>query len=327
PGTLLFLAVCLPWYVAAQIRNPEFFREFILRQNFARFGSPLYHHIEPFWYYFPLTLLGLLPWTIYIAAAVTESVRKLWARKREYLVAEDALSLFLLIWFLVPVVFFSLSQSKLPGYILPALPAATLLLAVYVRQHALAASVQPILRIALHSVVASALMVPGLMAQYIVLQHRIPWGKACAISLTLAVILAIGISVTLRSVGLRMLRFVTLVPVILSVSAVLRIGAPSLDSLLSARPLANQVRSLAISPLPIAVFNVSRETQFGLAFYCDQGIDRYEYGQVPAGEHLLIAREGLQAQIAAGARGARVSYLGSFAPQGLDYYLVSPRTP
>ena len=49
PGILLFSVVALPWYIAVQVRNPEFYRVFILEHNVARFGSNLYHHKEPFW--------------------------------------------------------------------------------------------------------------------------------------------------------------------------------------------------------------------------------------------------------------------------------------
>jgi hypothetical protein len=73
----------------------------------------------------------------------------------------------------------------------------------------------------------------------------------------------------------------------------------------------------------MAVARISRETEYGLAFYRNQVIDRYELGQIPAGEHLLVAPEGSQTAIARDVVGRRVSYLGSFAPQGLDYYWVS----
>jgi hypothetical protein len=71
------------------------------------------------------------------------------------------------------------------------------------------------------------------------------------------------------------------------------------------------------------VAHVSREIEFGLAFYRNQTIDRYDSGQVPPGEHLVVAPEGSQTAIAKQVAGRRVSYLGSFAPQGLDYYWVS----
>jgi 4-amino-4-deoxy-L-arabinose transferase-like glycosyltransferase len=324
PGILLFLVVALPWHIAVQIKNPEFFRVFILQHNLARFGTNLYHHQEPFWYYVPVVLLGLIPWTVFMAASLAESIRVWWAERQQMLESEDALNAFLVIWLAVPLVFFSLSQSKLPGYIVPALPAGTLLLAEHVRRRVTDGESPGIFLIVLHSIVAAAPIVPALMIQYMVLQHRLPWGKAAAISFTFAAVLAIGIAITLRTkLGFGALRFITLVPVVLAVAAILRLGVPALDSTLSVRPLANEISHLENKPLLLAVSGVSRETEYGLAFYRNQVIDRYEWGQVPAGEHLVVAPEGSQAAIAKQVAGRRVSYLGSFAPQGLDYYWVS----
>jgi 4-amino-4-deoxy-L-arabinose transferase-like glycosyltransferase len=327
PGVLLFCAVTLPWYIAVQMRNPEFFRVFILEHNLARFGADVYHHKEPWWYYLPVTLLGLIPWTMFAVEAVTERIRAWWAQGRELLQSETGLNAFLLIWLMVPVVFFSFSESKLPGYIVPALPAGTLLLAEYVRRRISADEHEQLLPIVLHSVVASLPIVPAMLLPYVLQQHRLPWGQATAISCGFAVVLVIGIAITLRSqFGLRVLRFVTLVPVVVAVAAVLRLGAPVLDATLSARPLAAALRRVESKPLPVAVFQISRETEYGIEFYCNQSTDRYELGQVPSGEHLLVAPEGAQTNIARRTPGRRVAYLGSFAAQGLDYYWVSARS-
>ena len=323
PGILLFGALVLPWHIAVQIKNPEFFRVFILQHNLARFGTNLYHHPEPFWYFFPVLLLGLIPWTVFVAASFAENVRAWWTERRQMLGSEDALNAFLVIWLTVPVAFFSFSQSKLPGYIVPALPAGTLLLGEYVRRRVTDGERPSILLIVLHAIVAAALIVPAVMIQYIVLQHRFPWDKVGAVRFAIAAGLAIGIAITLRTrLSLGALRFVTLVPVLLAVWALLS-GAHALDSTLSVRPLANEIGHLENKQLPLAVSGVSRETEFGLAFYRNQIIDRYESGQVPAGEHLVVAPEGSQTAIAKQVAGRRVSYLGSFAPQGLNYYWVA----
>jgi 4-amino-4-deoxy-L-arabinose transferase-like glycosyltransferase len=324
PGVVLFLVVALPWHIAVQIKNPDFFRVFVLQHNLARFGTNLYHHPEPFWYYLPVVLLGLIPWAVFVVAALVETIRVWLTERQEMLGSEDALNALLVIWLAVPVVFFSFSQSKLPGYIVPALPAGTLLLAEYLRRHVTVSESPNIFVTILHSVVAASPVVSALMIQYIVLQHRLPWGKAAAISFSFAAVLVIGIAITLRTkLGFGALRFVTLVPVVLAVAAILRLGAPALDSTLSVRPLANEISHLENKPLPLAVAHVSREIEFGLAFYRNQTIDRYDSGQVPPGEHLVVAPEGSQTAIAKQVAGRRVSYLGSFAPQGLDYYWVS----
>jgi len=324
PGVLLFIAIALPWYVLVQMAAPEFFRVFILEHNLARFGTNLYHHKEPFWYYAPVVLLGLVPWTVFACAAAVETVRAWWNERQQMFDCEDALNAFLVIWLIVPVVFFSISQSKLPGYILPALPAGTLLLAENVRHRFTEERGRPGWLAAIsHAVVAAGPLVAALMIQYLVLQHHLPLGKALGISMSFAAVLALGITLTLRSqAGWRALRLVTLVPVVLAVAALLRLGSPALDSTLSVRPLAQDISHLETKQLPLAVFHTSREIEFGLAFYRNQVIERYESGQVPAGEHLVVAPEGSQAIVAKQVNGRRVSYLGSFAPQGLDYYWV-----
>jgi 4-amino-4-deoxy-L-arabinose transferase-like glycosyltransferase len=328
PGLLLFCGVALPWHIAVQARNPEFFHVFILQHNFGRFGANLYHHKQPFWYYVPVVLLALVPWTVFIVTALLETVRGWWPERGRQFSRDsfrsDPLSAFLVIWLVVPIVFFTFSQSKLPGYILPAIPPATLLLAEYVRRH-IGEDKRPAMTVvALHSVVAALPLIPAMMIPFILLQHRLPWGGMMAISVTLATGLAIGIAATLRAqAGLRMLRLVTIVPAILAVTAALKIGAPAVDATLSARPLAEVIGRMENKSLPLAVFQTKRETEYGLAFYRNQAISRYERGEMPAGEHLLITPEGLQAAVAKQASGRRVSYLGSYAAQGLDYYWVA----
>jgi 4-amino-4-deoxy-L-arabinose transferase-like glycosyltransferase len=330
PGILLFSLIALPWYIAVQLRNPDFFRAFILQHNLQRFSSNLYHHREPFWYYIPVVLLALLPWTVFAVAAIAETVRAWWSEGREMLKSggerEDALNVFLLIWLFVPVVFFSLSQSKLPGYILPALPAGTLLLAEYVRRHNAADDRPGTVPLILHSLFAGAVLVPALLVGQILFLRRITWGTPALIALAFATVLALGIAFTLSMpTRLRMLRFVTLIPVVLAVAAVLRLYAPALDKALSARPIALELGKLGSTSLPLAVFQVPRETEFGLAFYRNQKIDRYEddNGRIPAGEHMVVAPTGSHEDLVKQAGGRRVLYLGSFAPQHLDYYWVS----
>ena len=328
PGIGFFALTVLPWYIAVQLKNPEFFRVFILEHNLGRFGKDLYHHTQPFWYYVPVALLGVVPWTMFISVAMIESIRVWWREKKELFESKYPLPVFLIIWLIIPIGFFSFSASKLPGYILPALPAGTLLLAEYVRRHAVADVIDDnrpsLVLIVMHSLVAALPVVAALMMQYIVFQHSLPWNRATAISAGFAAVLAIGITLTLyRPLGLRMLRFVTLVPVVLGLGAALRLGAPALDASLSARPLAQEINRVDNRSLPVAVLRVSRETEYGLHFYRNQRIARYESGEVPAGEHLLITPEGWQKNIAKWTPGRRFTYIGSVAAQGVDYYWVA----
>jgi 4-amino-4-deoxy-L-arabinose transferase-like glycosyltransferase len=324
PGIVLFCAVALPWYVAVEIRNPEFFRVFIVEHNLARFGTNLYHHKEAFWYYLPVVLMATVPWTIFIAGAVIDYLAAWWASGRR-LSSEDALGAFLGIWLAVPVVFFSISQSKLPGYILPALPAATLLLCVYLQERATADAGPGNLRIVLHSAVAALTMVPALMVGYIVLQHRLPWGRATGISVALAAVLFAGLAAVLKRYGLRVLRTATLLAVLLAVAIGIHRGAPMVDATLSLRPVAVQALQLESKPLPFAIFLLPRESEYGLQFYLNQALGRYELGEIPAEEHLVVAQAGSQERMARRAAGRRYAYLGNFAAQHIDYYWVAAK--
>jgi len=330
PGILLFCAIVLPWYFAVQLHNPHFFSEFILEHNLGRFSKNLYHHTEPFWYYIPVTALALVPWTVFVIAALVQPVR-LWLSKRgQSSEAENglqnSLAIFAACWFLVPVVFFSISQSKLPGYILPAIPAGGLLLADYLWQSLKSTEPKPVATwlAVLHALVAAALIVPALLIAYLVAQHRLPGGRPMVVALAVAFVLCAGIALTLvRKTGLRMLRFVTLIPVVLTLGAVLKLGSVALDQMLSARPLAFEIARMQTRPLPLAIYHVRRELEYGLTFYRNQVTFNYDWGSVPQHEHLLVAPENSQVEIARLVAGRRVSYLGHYAAQHVDYYWIA----
>jgi len=329
PGILLFCAIALPWYVAVQMRNPQFFREFILQHNLARFSSDLYHHRQPFWYYLPVTALALVPWTVFVIAAIVESARVWWAERKSASGEPDLelqFNVFTCCWLVVPVVFFSISQSKLPGYILPALPAGAVLLAEYLRRHLAQEQEEAVSKglVVLHALVAAVPIVPSVLIAYLVALHRLPAGRPMFIALAIAFAMAAAIALTLASRSrLRMLRFVTLIPAVLSVAAVLKLGSVSIDQKLSMRPLAVELVSVETRQLPLAVYGVSREMEYGLAFYRNQAIVRYERESVPAEEHLLLAPATWKVNVAMKTAGRRVLYLGNYAPQDVDYYWVS----
>ena len=75
--------------------------------------------------------------------------------------------------------------------------------------------------------------------------------------------------------------------------------------------------------LPLAVYGVSREMEYGLTFYRNQPAVRYEAGSVPAEEHLLVAPATWKVNVAIQTTGRRLLFLGHYAPQNVDYYWVS----
>jgi 4-amino-4-deoxy-L-arabinose transferase-like glycosyltransferase len=319
PGILLGLAIAPPCYALAQMRNPQNFHVIVVAHNPARFGSKLYHHPEPFWYYMPVTLLGWFPWSIPTLAATVAAVRKLRAP------LSDTLYAFLLVWIALVVVFFSLSQSKLPGYVLPAIPAGAILLARY-----MCAQTSEKLATWLRFTIAAgmallsfAMISAALVIQYLLLQHRFPW-EAPPVPLVAASIVPIVVFISLIKSELRALRISALVPTILALAIALRFGAAPLNETLSARPVAKELADFNSHHLPVAVFLVPRETEFGLGFYRDQMASNYQMRQIPTGEHVVVAAQGFQRSIAQES-GRRVTYLGNLPPQKLEYFYVAAR--
>jgi 4-amino-4-deoxy-L-arabinose transferase-like glycosyltransferase len=119
-----FCGTALPWYILCARRNPDFFRVFIIEHNFKRFLTPEFQHIQPFWYYGPIVLIAVFPWTLLLPALLRDLGR---ARTANSIYARPN-SLYFLVWFAFTVLFFTVSKSKLPGYILPGIPPFVLLM-------------------------------------------------------------------------------------------------------------------------------------------------------------------------------------------------------
>jgi len=124
-GIVAFCVTALPWYILCGRRNPSFFRVFIIEHNFNRYLTPEFQHVQPLWFYLPVLLIAFLPWTATLVWAVARELRIFWKDRRL-----SSLAVFLLSWPCFCFLFFSASQSKLPGYLLPAIPPIGLLLAV-----------------------------------------------------------------------------------------------------------------------------------------------------------------------------------------------------
>lgn len=336
PGVLLFLVVALPWYIAVQLRNPEFFRVFVLEHNLARFSSNLYHHPQPFWFYIPVLLLSLMPWTLWLILAVVERIRLLWSEGRNALSnPDDAWQMFLLIWLLVPVIFFSASQSKLPGYILLAIPAGALLVSEYIgirKESGEAGSVPRLgarflrakLEYVAHAAICGLLVFGALSAASIQIHHRLVASQGTYVAAALALVITIGIAAALLSrSGLRLLRPATMLAIVIAVAAILRIAAPAIDASQSARPLAASILSFSHEPVPLAVFHVGRVQEYGLEFYLNRPARHYESAEIPAEAHVLVAPQTAGTQLPQMLTGRKISYLTSIPVQRLDVYWVA----
>lgn len=117
PGFMIFMLIVIPWYALAELRNPGYLRYFLFEEHILRYLTPHFHRSQPWYYYFEVMLVGFLPWTVLIPSVVR-------GLRRE---PRDDACLFLLSWAVLPFLFFSLSSSKLPGYILPIFPPVSIL--------------------------------------------------------------------------------------------------------------------------------------------------------------------------------------------------------
>jgi len=329
PGIAVYLAVAAPWFWLVQQRTGNFFRFFFLEQNFQRYTSNTYHHPQPFWFYIPIMLLALAPWTVWAVCAWIASLRGVAASRRATQPATDTpftqLEQLLVIWAIVPVVFFSFSGSKLPGYILPAVPACTLLAAMGIDKKMRSGGRQTLL-VLVHSAIAASLVAAVIIAPYKTL--RVPVTTAAIVAATVAgLAIFAGITITLMRRGLPWLRFVTLVPVVLAVAYILRIGAPAFDAKLSARPVAQELARIETKPERVAVLHVKRELEYGLNFYRNQPIASYDRAEIPVGEHLVVARSGSESELTELVGGRRVVRLGEFPPQQVEFFWVTNPMP
>jgi 4-amino-4-deoxy-L-arabinose transferase-like glycosyltransferase len=123
-GIPLACVVAATWYAPVIARHGwTFVDEFFIQHHFARFISNKYHHPQGFYFYMPIMLMLTLPWTAVFIVGLVGVRRWKWREPS----VESKSRIFALAWLVAPLLFFSVSKSKLPGYILPALPGAMLL--------------------------------------------------------------------------------------------------------------------------------------------------------------------------------------------------------
>lgn len=151
-GTVVFLGIAAPWHVLAELANPSadgtvwpwYARGlalhlthqntgwawfYFVNEHFLRFTTREHGRYEPWWYFLPVLIGGLFPWTIFGWQAVKNALAGGWKARREHPEAW-----LLVIWIAFIVLFFSKSQSKLVPYILPVFPALAVLLGTYLTE-------------------------------------------------------------------------------------------------------------------------------------------------------------------------------------------------
>ena len=132
-GLVIFLIVTAPWFIAVSIENPEFAHFFFIYEHFERFTATAHGRTAPFYFFLPLVLVGFLPWMPQFFQSARQTLM-------QYRMQSFSASWMLWTWFAVILIFFSISRSKLPGYIMPVFPALAILaaksIADYLESHA-----------------------------------------------------------------------------------------------------------------------------------------------------------------------------------------------
>ena len=355
PGIVLYFAIVLPWFIAVQHQNPTFFREFFLEHNLERFGTDRFSHSHPVWYFLVIALLAVMPWTVVAMRALIDGIQTSVAEwrirhARKKIPAGnrpgDAFPEFLVLWALVPIVFFSFSRSKLPGYILPSIPPITILTGDYLyRRRKPGLNRWELLG---HAVLVGLMTMFALLLPWFV-AHGEHWPPAHA--LAAAALSAIGatllILIVVNGWGVARLRVATCgvlvvlmfflygvgpffpIPAIEATKHVIHL----LDRTYSARPLAQRIAGFVPPDGTVAVFRVRRDVEYGLSFYRNREVVNYEDSGVPDEQHLLVVRVTGRNGVDLHTQGALDEYLEdrpyeplfSWPEQGLMIYMVGSR--
>ena len=123
-GILIFLVIALPWYILEyQDQGMKFINGFFLKNNINRFKTSFEGHSGSLFYYIPVVLIGLIPYTSLFLKTLTKI--KVWFK-------HDIL-MFLSLWFLFVFIFFSLSGTKLPHYVIYGYTPLFFIMAIYLK--------------------------------------------------------------------------------------------------------------------------------------------------------------------------------------------------
>ncbi|HXQ82403.1 MAG TPA: glycosyltransferase family 39 protein [Opitutaceae bacterium] len=122
-GIALFAAIAAPWHVLVASRNPGWAHFYFVYEHWERFTDKGHGRYQPFYFFVPIVILGLFPWTGFLWSSLRDALAGGWSRRRE-----NAEAWFFATWAAFVLLFFSISQSKLIPYILPLFPPLAVLI-------------------------------------------------------------------------------------------------------------------------------------------------------------------------------------------------------
>ncbi len=161
-GIALFLLIAAPWHILVMRANPEFYHFYFIQEHFLRYLTRMHSRYQPAWFFIPIVLAGLFPWSVFLVQAVRHNLPASWKERHEH---RDAI--FLMLWAGLVFLFFSASSSKLVPYILPVFPPLALLIGRYLSD-AWDSREFPGIRAGYHMLLAASLLLAGsfLVAPY-----------------------------------------------------------------------------------------------------------------------------------------------------------------
>jgi 4-amino-4-deoxy-L-arabinose transferase-like glycosyltransferase len=277
-----FCLTALPWYILCAHRNADFLRIFIIEHNFKRYLTPEFQHIQPFWYYAEIILLAFLPWMAALVWTLVAGLRHVSQTRRL-----SAFTWLLLCWAGFGLVFFTISRSKLPGYILPAVPAIGLL----VCRVATSLASRKHRSFGLASLAAGLLFTGAFAVMHAYDERSLKSLVAFAVLFGL-ILLALALANLLLGIfSLLSCRNAALVlavlPILLAFALVDEILPFTPASILSPRYLAYQLQANQVPLADLHVVGIRRSTLYGLNFYLR--IDLQEWDRDPSHESYVLA--------------------------------------
>jgi 4-amino-4-deoxy-L-arabinose transferase-like glycosyltransferase len=288
----IFSVTALPWYVLCALRNPDFLRVFIWQHNFQRYLTPVFEHRQPFWFFGVVFLVAIIPWLPFLISSISNANATPGSPNWR-----DAPALFIGCWSLFTVVFFSLSQSKLPGYILPAIPPAVLLLAA-----STARRVQNKSSVLLPLVVSIGLMFPvGLAIAAVQWNHAPNIDALLHSNIARGFHIALGVAIVLTAVimGYAFRRklneaiFVAASTTALLILLANRLILPGTDTLVSPRPAAMwAIQGHSLSAGDVVVYSLPRAYGYGLNYYFNATLTEWTPENTSA-KILFVGRDAL----------------------------------
>ena len=182
PGLLLFFAIAAPWFVLVAIANPEQPAFFFIHEHWDRFFLKEHHREQAWHVFFVLSAIGIVPWLGVLGQSLA-----LGARRGDHLPGLFRPRLMLLVWAVFIVLFFTKSNSKLPGYILPIFPALALLVANYLdiasrRSRMINAALAALVGVALLATVPFMPALAGRTGEAVLYQAYQPWVLAAGVT-------------------------------------------------------------------------------------------------------------------------------------------------